>query len=77
MFMYTIDRIADRSRFYNLSNVGDDRLWLQNLLLDNNDSDDSDDVVTEEDLKNMLKHHLFRKKCQRQFFAAKNVILFI
>uniref|UniRef100_A0A2S2R0E5 Chromatin-remodeling ATPase INO80 n=1 Tax=Sipha flava TaxID=143950 RepID=A0A2S2R0E5_9HEMI len=66
------DRIVDRSRFYNLSNVGDDRLWLQNLLLDNNDSDDSDDTVTEEDLKNMLRHHLFRKKCQQQFFATKN-----
>lgn len=70
-----LDRIADRSRFYNLSNIGNDRLWLQNLLVDNNDSDDPDDTVTEEDLQNMLKLHLFKKKCQQQFLAAKNVNL--
>lgn len=66
------ERIADRSRLYNLSNVGDDRLWLQNMLLDNNDSDELDDTVTEEDLQNMLKLHLYKKKCQQQFLAAKN-----
>ncbi|VVC24393.1 Helicase superfamily 1/2, ATP-binding domain,Helicase, C-terminal,P-loop containing nucleoside [Cinara cedri] len=66
------ERIADRSRFYNLSNVGDDRLWLQSLLLENNDSDDPEDVVTEEDLQEMLKLHLFKKKCQQQFLTAKN-----
>lgn len=65
--------MADRSRFYNLSNVGDDRSWLQNLLLDNNDSDDLDDTVTEEDLENMLKLHLYKKKCRQKFLTAKNV----
>lgn len=68
-----LERIADRSRFYNLSNVGDDRLWLQNLLLDDIDSDEAEDTVTEEDLQQMLKLHLFKKKCQQQFLAAKNV----
>ncbi|XP_050526441.1 chromatin-remodeling ATPase INO80 isoform X2 [Daktulosphaira vitifoliae] len=66
------ERIADRTRFYNLSNVGDDRLWLQSLLLNSNDSDDPDETVTEEDLENMLKLHLFKKKCQQQFQVAKN-----
>lgn len=71
--MFILERIDDRSRFYNLSNVGDDRLWLQNLLLDNNDSDDPDDTVTEEDLHNMLKFHLYKKKCRQQFITLKNV----
>jgi len=59
-----------------LSNVGDDRLWIQNLLLDNDDSDELDDIVTEEDLQNMLKLHLYRKKYQQQFLTAKNVNFF-
>ncbi|KAL5240608.1 hypothetical protein ACI65C_008018 [Semiaphis heraclei] len=63
---------ADRSRYYNLSNVGDDRLWLQNLLLDNDDSDDPDDVVTEEDLHIMIQLHLYKKKYQKQFLSAKH-----
>ncbi|KAL4142943.1 hypothetical protein QTP88_005331 [Uroleucon formosanum] len=63
---------ADRSRYYNLSNVGDDRLWLQNLLIDYDDSDDPDDVVTEEDLKIMIQLHLYKKKYQKQFLSAKN-----
>lgn len=71
--LFNLERIADRSRLYNLSNVGDDRLWLQNILLDSNDSDEPDDTVTEEDFQNMLKLHLYKKKCQQQFFTAKNV----
>ncbi|VVC26797.1 Helicase, C-terminal,Helicase superfamily 1/2, ATP-binding domain,P-loop containing nucleoside [Cinara cedri] len=66
------ERIADRSRFYNLSNVGEDRLWLQSLLLESSDSDDSEDIVTEEDLQKMLKLHLFKKKCQQKFLTVKN-----
>lgn len=77
MYFFSLERIADRSRFYNLSNVGDDRLWLQNILLDNTDSDEPDDIVTEEDLQSMLKLHLYKKKCQKQFLAAKNVNLFV
>lgn len=73
--LFNLERTADCSRLYNLSNVGDDRLWLQNILLDDNDSDEHDDTVTEEDLKNMLKLHLYKKKCQQQFLAAKNVNL--
>ena len=72
--MFISELFTDRSRYYNLSNVGDDRLWLQNLLLDNEDSDDSDDVVTEEDLKIMIQLHLYKKKYQKQFLSAKNVI---
>jgi len=68
---------ADRSRYYNLSNVGDDRLWLQNLLVDNDDSDDPDDVVTEEDLQIMIQLHLYKKKYQKQFLSAKNVNYFM
>lgn len=72
-YLLIVERNADRSRYYNLSNVGDDRSWLQNLLLDDNDSDDADDIVTEEDLQHMLKIHLYKRKCQKQFLAAKNV----
>jgi len=73
--LFNLERTADRSCLYNLSNVGNDRLWLQNILLDDNDSDEHDDIVTEEDLQNMLKLHLYKKKCQQQFLAAKNVNL--
>lgn len=76
-FFFFLERIADRSRFYNLSNVGDDRLLVQSILLDNTDSDEPDDTVTEEDLQSMLKLHLYKKKYQQQFLAAKNVNLFL
>lgn len=71
--MLILELAADRSRYYNLSNVGEDRLWLQNLLIDNDDSDDPDDVVTEEDLQIMIQLHLYKKKYQKQFLSAKNV----
>jgi len=71
--LFILELAADRSRYYNLSNVGNDRLWLQNLLLDNDDSDDPDDVVTEEDLHIMIQLHLYKKKYQKQFLSAKNV----
>lgn len=73
MTLWILELVADRSRYYNLSNVGHDRLWLQNLLLENDDSDDPDDVVTEEDLHIMIQLHLYKKKYQKQFLSAKNV----
>ncbi|XP_043288526.1 chromatin-remodeling ATPase INO80 isoform X2 [Venturia canescens] len=63
----------NKLRLYNMSNVGDERRWLQDLLLsDSSDSSGSDTEtdapVTEEDFQDMLKFHILRKKYQGRFY---------
>ncbi|XP_020277600.1 putative DNA helicase Ino80 isoform X2 [Pseudomyrmex gracilis] len=63
----------NKFRLYNLSSVGEERHWLQDILLsDSSDSSasgsDSDSEVTEEDFQDMLKFHILRKKYQGRFY---------
>ncbi|XP_014251145.1 putative DNA helicase Ino80 isoform X2 [Cimex lectularius] len=61
------DRISDKLRLYNINNVGPDRRWLQDVLLSDT-SDSSDDEITEEDLKVMLRQHVMMKKHRNSFY---------
>lgn len=54
-------------KFYNLKSVGTERQWLQNVLLSDDDSDDSSSEITEEDYKEMLKIHACSKKINKSF----------
>lgn len=66
------DRRSDRMRLYNFAHIGEDRAWLQNLLVsDSSDSSDDrdDEPITEEELQSMLRLHLYRKKYQNHFYS--------
>ncbi|XP_034174999.1 chromatin-remodeling ATPase INO80 [Osmia lignaria lignaria] len=63
----------NKLRVYNMSNVGEERRWLQDILLsDSSDSSasgsDTDSPITEEDFQEMLKFHILRKKYQARFY---------
>lgn len=63
----------DKLRLYNMSSVGEERRWLQDILLsDSSDSSasgsDTDGPITEEDFQDMLKFHILRKKYQGRFY---------
>ncbi|XP_071454917.1 chromatin-remodeling ATPase INO80 [Hetaerina americana] len=66
------ERRVDRSRLFNFANVRRNRKWLRNVLISSSDSsegdeDDDDGVITEQDLQEMLKMHLLRKKYAARF----------
>ncbi|KAJ8686508.1 hypothetical protein QAD02_022302 [Eretmocerus hayati] len=62
----------NKLRLYNMSNVGEDRRSLQDILLsdgsDSSSGSDSDRSITEEDFQNMLKFHMLKKKYQARFY---------
>ncbi|XP_076167632.1 chromatin-remodeling ATPase INO80 [Ptiloglossa arizonensis] len=63
----------NKLRLYNMSGVGEERRWLQDILLsDSSDSSasgsDTDSPITEEDFQEMLKFHILRKKYQGRFY---------
>ncbi|XP_011306977.1 putative DNA helicase Ino80 [Fopius arisanus] len=60
-------------RLYNMNCVGDERRWLQDILLsDSSDSSqsgsDTEGPITEDDFQDMLKFHILRKKYQGRFY---------
>lgn len=59
-----------------MTNVGEERRWLQDLLLSESDStseSDDDSPITEQDFQNMLKYHILRKKYQGKFYQKPEV----
>lgn len=63
-----------------MSSVGEERRWLQDILLsDSSDSSasgsdtDTDSPITEEDFQEMLKIHILRKKYQGRFYQKPEV----
>ncbi|XP_029678503.1 chromatin-remodeling ATPase INO80 isoform X2 [Formica exsecta] len=63
----------NKLRLYNMSSVGEERRWLQDILLsDSSDSSasgsDTDSQITEDDFQEMLKFHILRKKYQGRFY---------
>jgi DNA helicase INO80 len=60
-----------------MSNVGEERHWLQDILLsdgtDTSSGSDSDASITEEDFQDMLKFHMLRKKYQARFYQKPEV----
>ncbi|XP_047347049.1 chromatin-remodeling ATPase INO80 isoform X1 [Vespa velutina] len=62
----------NKLRLYNMSSVGEERRWLQDILLSDSESSasgsDTDGPITEEDFQEMLKFHILRKKYQGRFY---------
>ena len=61
-----------------MSNVGEERKWLQDVLLsdvtDSSPDSDSDASITEEDFQEMLKFHWIKKKYQARFYQNPEVL---
>lgn len=75
--VFTEARI-NKLRLYNMSSVGEERRWLQDILLsDSSDSSasgsDTDSQITEDDFQEMLKFHILRKKYQGRFYQKPEV----
>lgn len=70
-----LDVSIDKSKLYNFSNIGHDRKWLQNVLLESSDSSEetSADEVTHEDYISMLKYHALQMKYKQKYYADKDV----
>lgn len=75
-----VEERNNKLRLYNMSNVGEERRWLQDILLsDGSDTSssesDSDSSITEEDFQEMLKFHMLKKKYQAKFYQKPEVKL--
>lgn len=61
-----------------MTSIGDERSWLQDILLsdssDNDSDSDTEDPITEEDFRDMLKFHILRKKYQGKFYQKPDNI---
>lgn len=69
-----LDRRSDKMRLYNFAHIQCDRLWLQNVLVsDSSDSSDDGEEITEQELQEMLKMHLYKKRCKKKFYSNPDV----
>lgn len=67
------DRRLDRERYFNFSKLRENRRWLRDVLVSDSSDSSSEEEITEEDLKHMLKEHLMRKKYKRKFLLNSQV----
>ncbi|KAJ9576387.1 hypothetical protein L9F63_006743, partial [Diploptera punctata] len=62
------ERRSDKMRLYNFDNVKKNRRWLRDVLISDTDSSSDDDgPITNHDLHEMLRLHLYRKKYQNRY----------
>lgn len=70
-----IDRQNDKLQIYNLSQIGPDRKWLQDILLSDTETDpelsDEDEYIRE-----MLKEHVKEKKIRSKYYQNPHVSIF-
>ncbi|XP_053689861.1 chromatin-remodeling ATPase INO80 [Sabethes cyaneus] len=63
------ERNEDKRFLYNLTSVGPERLWLQNLLL--SDSESESEISDEDEyIRDMLKNHLREKKYRGKYYST-------
>jgi DNA helicase INO80 len=77
MYVTFVEIKINKLRLYNMLSVGEERRWLQDILLsDSSDSSgsDTDSQITEEDFQDMLKFHILRKKYQGRFYQKPEVM---
>ena len=71
------ERKSDKMRLYNFDNVKKNRRWLRDILIsdtsDSSSDDGNDELITEQDLQEMLRLHLLRKKYQARYYTNPEV----
>lgn len=86
LMTYTLlaERKSDKMRLYNFDNVKKNRRWLRDVLIsdtsDSSSDDGNDDLITEQDLQDMLRLHLLRKKYQARYYTnpeVKEIVYFV
>jgi len=65
---------TEKPKMYNFGSVADDRAWLKDILLSDNSDDSDDEVVTDNDIKNMLKDHVKRRRLHQKFLRLSEEI---
>lgn len=72
VFWVPLDRQNDKLQIYNLSQIGPDRKWLQDILLSDTDSEpelsDEDEYIRE-----MLREHVKEKKIRTKYYQNSHV----
>lgn len=69
-----LERNEDKRYLYNLTSVGPERLWIQNLLLSDTETESE---ISDEDshIREMLKNHLSERKYRGKYYSTLNVRL--
>ncbi|XP_055594739.1 chromatin-remodeling ATPase INO80 [Uranotaenia lowii] len=63
------ERNEDKRYLYNLTSVGPERLWLQNLLL--SDSDSESEISDEDEyVRDMLRNHVRERKYRGKYYSS-------
>uniref|UniRef100_A0A667Z0I9 Chromatin-remodeling ATPase INO80 n=1 Tax=Myripristis murdjan TaxID=586833 RepID=A0A667Z0I9_9TELE len=77
--IYGLESLADKSSLYNFSKVKKNRKWLKSILLSDDttesdtDSDDSDFVLSREELHDMLRLHRYTRLHQSKFHSDREL----
>lgn len=67
-----LDRQNDKLKIYNLSQVGEDREWLQDVLLSDMESE-SEPSDEDEYVREMLREHVKEKKIRDRYYRNPHV----
>lgn len=75
--VFLAERKSDKMRLYNFDSVKKNRRWLRDVLVsdtsDSSSDDGIDELITEQDLQEMLRLHLLRKKYQARYYTNPEV----
>lgn len=75
VFSFYADRQNDKLQIYNLSQIGPDRKWLQDVLL--SDTETEEEVSDgDEHIREMLREHVKEKKIRAKYYKAASVRYF-
>lgn len=67
------DRQNDKLQIYNLSEIGTDRKWLQDILLSDTESDVDEPSDEDEYIREMLREHVKEKKIRAKYYQNPHV----
>lgn len=66
------DRQNDKLQIYNLSQIGPDRKWLQDILLSDTETE-PEPSDEDEYIRDMLKEHVKEKKIRSKYYQNPHV----
>lgn len=67
------DRQNDKLQIYNLSQIGTDRKWLQDILLSDTETDADEHSDEDEYIREMLKNHVKEKNIRAKYYQNPHV----
>lgn len=70
--IYISDRQNDKLQIYNLSQIGPDRKWLQDILLSDTETE-PEPSDEDEYIRDMLKEHVKEKKIRAKYYQNPHV----